>query len=749
VGLFVLLSAAIALPVGYSVTMSYKDARREAASQARTGPTADRLHTWRVESSILIAMALLTELVAGIAFVELVRTDARRRRTEYELRDNQERLVSFIEALPEAVFLKDGESRWRAINESAKRLFRVEHFPWRGKTDAEMAALRPEFRRAHEVIATSDEAAWRSSRVTIRNEEIVGPDGEPRAYEVRKMALFHADGRRRALIVIKRDVTDRLLAEQHVRKLSLAVEQSPESILITDTEGRIEYANQAVTSTSGYSLEELLGHNPRVLGSGRTPQESFTAMWTTLRDGRTWRGEFHNKRKDGTEYIHFATITPIRQADGTISHYLSLQEDITERKRLGAELDRHRHHLQQLVRERTEQLSEALVQAEAASRAKSAFLANMSHEIRTPLHAISGLAHLIKLEGVTMSQAEWLHKLDQACTHLLGVIDDVLDLSKIEAGKLTLDEERIDVDALVASAASMLADRIRSKGLELLVQTDAFPDHLTGDSKRLKQALLNYADNAVKFTERGTVHLRTRKVGETQDSLIVQFEVQDTGIGIAPDSLSKLFKPFEQADSSTTRRYGGSGLGLAINQRLAQLMGGEVGVESHVGVGSTFWFTASLGKATAAAQAAPANVDGSAASTLMRDHRGRRVLVAEDDPINREVALYLLKQAGLSADTAEDGKEALELTARNEYALILMDMQMPNVDGVEATRLIRALPERKRVPIIAMTANAYEEDRTRCLQAGMSDFITKPVHPETLYASLLRWLSEPQAQTVD
>ncbi len=393
-------------------------------------------------------------------------------------------------------------------------------------------------------------------------------------------------------------ITDRRRVEEQLLKLSQAVDQCTESIFITDTQGRIEYANEGFLRTSGYRRHEVLGRNPRFLASGQTPQREFESLWLALGQGQPWRGEFHNRRKDGTTYVDFGIITPVRQPDGHVSHYLAVQEDITEKKRIADELDRHRHHLQDLVDERTAQLNEARLQAEAANRAKDQFLANMSHEIRTPLGALTGLSYLIKQDGVTQRQTDWLDKIEQAADHLLHVINDILDLSKIEAGKLSLCHETVDISALVWAVASMLSHRAQGAGVQLHVSVDEFERPLFGDTTRLKQALLNYGSNAVKFTERGSIWLRARQLVSDERGVLARFEVQDTGIGIAPEALARLFAAFEQADSSTTRRYGGTGLGLAITKRLAQMMGGEAGADSTLGEGSTFWFTARLARGT-------------------------------------------------------------------------------------------------------------------------------------------------------
>ncbi|MBK6850155.1 MAG: PAS domain S-box protein [Burkholderiales bacterium] len=839
-------------------------------------------------------------------------------------------------------------------------------------------------------------------------------------------------GKVSGVVVSFADITERHIAEQQLRKLSLAVEQSPAGIVITDVRGQIEYVNPAYSLVSGYSADEVLGRNPRLVRSGLTPPATYTEMWDALSRGEAWRGEFINRHKDGHLYHVHATLVALRDGDGHTSHYLSISEDVTERKRLAAELEHHQLHLEELVQERTRELEAAhqarldsekfsraiadnlpdlvayldadqvcrfanlaarrwlsrdpdqlvgrtLVEilgsaryarqlslvtsamagrpvnieqrietdsgewvhawlhylpdihpdgvrgvfllisdisaikqaelrlqqmndelalardrAEAASRAKSVFLANMSHEIRTPMNAIIGLTHLLQRDARDPQQNERLGRVGAAAQHLLAVINDILDLSKIESGKLELEQSDVNFDVLFQRACTMVSDRARARGLELVLDIRGLPEVLRGDPTRLSQGLVNLLSNAVKFTEHGAVVLSASVQGEDEDSVCVRFEVADTGIGVPPEQIARLFKAFEQADDSTTRRYGGTGLGLVITRHLAELMGGEIGVTSQVGVGSTFWFTARmrrptprtglsgmvisqaprpllqplrtlvvddlpqarvaldamlttlglrveqvgdaadalalmtaatasadpvhllvvdahlpgldgadlidqlantlpggapaavllashdddelrqrLGRLGAAGQAErtavllkpaiasrlseqigqvlrgslPAQLLGTIPPTcdaeeqLRQRHTGDLVLLAEDNPVNRDVAVELLESAGLRVDLAEDGAQAIAKALQRPYRLILMDVQMPGIDGLQATRRLRAEPALAGLPILAMTANAFGEDRAACLAAGMDDHIGKPVDPQRLYEVLLHWLA--------
>jgi signal transduction histidine kinase/ActR/RegA family two-component response regulator len=408
-------------------------------------------------------------------------------------------------------------------------------------------------------------------------------------------------------------------------------------------------------------------------------------------------------------------------------------------------LDAHRQQLEDTVERRTRQLADASQRAEAASLAKTAFLANMSHEIRTPLNAMMGMAHLIRREDLSARQADRLFKLESAARHLLEILNDVLDLSKIEAGKMVLDTLPLRVESTVANVLSMLGERAELKSLRLLSEVDEMPPDLVGDPTRLQQALLNYVNNGIKFTERGQVVVRARLLGQDEAGALLRFEVQDTGIGIDADVMPRLFAAFEQADPSTTRRTGGTGLGLAITRRLATLMGGEAGASSVPGAGSTFWFTARVRRAAPAAGAALPLPTSDAEAALRQRHRGARVLLAEDNDVSAEVAQAILADAGLVVDLARDGQAAVEMALQRKYRLVLMDMQMPRLDGLGACRVIRQRPDLAALPIIAMTANAFAEDQARCRAAGMDDFVSKPVDPATLYELLLRWLERTAA----
>jgi PAS domain S-box-containing protein len=630
-------------------------------------------------------------------------------------------------------------------------------------------------------------------------------------------------------------------------------------VSVTDTTGRILDANAKFCALTGYTLDELIGANHRIVSSGLHPPGFFAAMWQTIGAGEVWHGEICNRSKDGSLHWVDASIVPMAGADGRPERFVAIRTDITERKRAEAalrkqlhfraelldaipvaiyykdargrflgmnralewlfDIDRHtavgrtsaevfsdgyadvhierdREVLTRPTRQSYEmemplsdgtprtlyyskasmtdstgsvtgmigvifdtterkslerRLGEAKDAAEAASLAKSQFLANMSHEIRTPMNGIIGMTELVLDTALTQHQRDYLETVRQSADALMEIINDLLDLSKIEAGHMELESIDFEPRALLEHLCRPIALSAQRKSLAFALELGAgVPALARGDPGRLRQVLVNLLGNAVKFTQRGavtlTVDARTGSTAGDAPSIVLDCEVGDTGVGIPADKQELVFDAFAQADSSTTRRFGGTGLGLAITRRLVEAMGGSISVSSAPGLGSRFRFTVALRLASEAAAtpgspeagAVPVLVPagaagGAAAATDAHDpasDRPLRVLLAEDNVVNQQLALLMLRKLGHEVVVAADGRQACEQVAQSDFDLVLMDMQMPEMDGIEATRCIRDAGH--RLPIVAMTANAMDADRARCIAAGMNGFLAKPVRAPAL-----------------
>lgn len=510
-------------------------------------------------------------------------------------------------------------------------------------------------------------------------------------------------------------------------------------VAIVDLDGVYTYAGPSHRSL-GYEPERLVGtcgfdnvhpdDAPRV-------REAFEEFAAHSAPGTTRTVTYRHRCADGTDrWLESRAKILFRDGGAPFAVFLS-SRDITESKDAAEELDEHRHRLEELVEARTQELAQASERAEAASRAKSAFLANMSHEIRTPINAVVGLTHLLQRDEPSPVQRERLRKIESSTSHLLSIVSDILDMAKIEAGRLVIEEHDFPLSAVLDHVGAMLAEEAQKKGLRLEIDRDDVPSWLRGDSLRLRQALLNLAGNAVKFTREGFVALRTVLLEADDAGLRVRFEVEDSGVGIASDRLPVLFDAFEQIDPSVTREHGGTGLGLAITRRLVESMGGEVGVESEPGRGTRVWFVVRLQRGHAVVPEVGEPWDE---HDEVGPLAGARVLLAEDNAINREVALELLRGFGLDVSEAQNGRVAVDLARGGAFDLVLMDVQMPVLDGLSATREIRRLPGYAGVPVLAMTANVFEDDRIACLEAGMDGFVAKPVEPSALRSAVAEWL---------
>lgn len=679
--------------------------------------------------AILIASEGLPPAILGVA-----RNVTARKQAERALQESEERFRIMADGCPAPVWVGDPEGGTRFVNRAYRKYFdttleQAEGSKWQPLLHPDDApqyvgvvrsALERQIPFEGEVRARRADGAWRW----------IACHAQPR---------WSQDGRYLGHVGLMVDIDDRKQAEQALRQSEAKFRELAENIRdvfwMLDAAGdAVLYVSPAYEEVWGRSCSELY-RNPLDWAKSIVPEDRKRALaqFRGQMQGEALTSEYRILRPDGEVKWIRDRAFPVRGEDGEISRIAGIAEDITEAKMAAAAM--------LLAKEA----------AESATRAKSEFLANMSHEIRTPMNGVIGMTGLLLDTALTPEQRSYMEIVRSSGESLLSVVNDILDFSKIEAGKLELEVLDFDLDTVLGIVSQLLQPGAQQKGLDLVYGIDPdVPLRLRGDSGRLRQILLNLAGNAVKFTDRGRVSIQVRLDCAAGSSATLRFCVEDTGIGIAPQRQADIFRPFVQADGSTTRKYGGTGLGLAISRHLAELLGGQIGVASEPGKGSNFWFTAVFEKRptgpaveTPALGAAEGNQDEPGLRETRLRQRAARILVAEDTISSQRVALAILKKLGCRADAVANGKEALALLRSIPYDLVLMDCQMPEMNGYETAARIRN-PQtgvlNAAIPIVAMTASAMKGDREECLAAGMSDYLSKPIHPATMAPMLEKWL---------
>ena len=672
----------------------------------------------------LLSWSLLTGRAKAMNAAELLNLElAERKKAEHELRF----AAAVYNTMDEAVAITDSDNRYVSVNPAFTEIT--------GYAQDEVLAKNPRINSSglhpsefyREMRASLGSTGMWHGEISNRRK-----NGEIYVAWLSIKRVADEAGIAVHYIAVFSDISKRKAVENSLREsreaLHSVIETAMDAVVLTDAYGVITDWNARAEEILGWTKEDACGRDlQNMIAPFRYLDGSPSSLrqFLLLRNGAAQHSLIETTaiHRDGREFPVELTVASIkvkgRRAFSCFVHDVSA-----------------RH-------ERDAALRAANLRAEAASRAKGDFLANMSHEIRTPMNSILGMAYLTLKTDLAPKQRDYLEKIHYSGQHLLGIINDILDFSKIEAGKLKIESIDLNLHKIIENVTNMLGGKAAEKGLALDFRIDAdVPVHLRGDPLRLGQVLINYVSNAIKFTENGGITIRVSKASESAGNMLLRFEVQDSGIGINEEGVAHLFQLFQQADTSTTRKFGGTGLGLAISKQLSALMGGEVGVESEIGKGSIFWFTASLKKML---PTSPGNVAPGRQLTLEQDAqqaiRGAKILLVEDNPFNQLVATDLLERVGVAVSIANDGKEAIAILRRQDFDCVLMDMQMPEMDGLEATRHIRADPAIAGTLIIAMTANTRSEDRESCIEAGMDDLLTKPIAPDLLYATLASRLS--------